>query len=99
MGQTAITEGSQDLYQIMPLPPGMLMCVNAAGAMSLLNRKRSSLWNYIRSGRLRSFEIAGNIAIPLVDIAAMLGVTETQVYNAAITYRLLLWQVHWKGED
>ena len=94
MGQTAIMEGSQDLYEITPLPQGMILCVNAAGASSLLNRNRSTLWNYIKAGRLRSFSVAGNIAVPLVDIAGMLGVTEKQVYNAAVVYRLILWQVY-----
>jgi len=95
--ETAVIEGGQDLYQITPLPPGMLMCVNAAGGSRLLNRNRSTIWNYVKTGRLRSFSIAGNIAIPLVDIAGVLGVSETQVYNAAVVYRLPLWQIHPEG--
>lgn len=74
------------------------MCINAAGATQILNRDRSTIWTYVKAGRLRSFNVAGNAVIPLVDIAGMLGVTETQIYNAAIAYRLPLWQIHWEGE-
>lgn len=97
MGQTAVMEGSRDLYEITLLPPGMLLCSNAAGAMRLLNRTRSTIWVYVKSGRLRSFSVSGNIAIPLVDIADILGMTETQVYNAAVAYRLPLWQIYPEG--
>jgi hypothetical protein len=96
MGQTATIERSPDLYTIT-LPPGMLTCVNAAGAMRLLNRGRVTIWNYVNANRLRSFSIAGNIAIPLVDIATILGLTETQVYNVAIACRLPLWQIYPEG--
>jgi len=94
--QIAVVERSPDLYTIT-LPPGMLTCVNAAGAMRLLNRTRVTLWTYIKAGRLRSFSLAGNIVIPLVDIADMLGLTETQVYNVAIACRLPLWQIYPEG--
>lgn len=80
------------------LPPGMLMCTNQVGAMRLLNRTRVTIWNYVKDGRLRSFYTSGNVAIPLVDIAGMLGTTETQIYNVAMAYRLPLWQIYSEGE-
>lgn len=89
-------EGSPNLYTIT-LPPGMLTCVNAAGAMRLLNRTRVTLWHYIKAGRLRSFSLAGNIVIPLVDIAAMLDTTENKIYNVSVTYKIPLWQIHPEG--
>ena len=94
---TVEIEGGQDLYQITPLPPGMLMCVNAAGATRLLNRNRTTVWTYIKASRLRGFNVAGNVVIPIVDIAAMLGTTATQVYNVAVTYRIPMWQIHPEG--
>lgn len=94
--QVATIEGSHDLYTIT-LPPGMSMCVSAAGAMSLLNRHRSSIWNYVQAGRLRSINVAGNVVIPLLDIAGMLGMTETQIYNVAVAYKLPMWQIHLEG--
>lgn len=84
---------------VKALAPGMMMCVTAAGAMRLLNRSRTTLWSYVKAGRLRSVSTSGNIAIPLVDIAGILDVTETQIYNAALAYKLPLLHVHWKGED
>ena len=94
--QTATIERNPDLYTIR-LPPNTLMCANAVGVMRLLNRTRSTVWTYIKTGRLRSFSISGNIAVPLVDIAAMLGTTETQIYNIAIAHRLPLWQIYLEG--
>ncbi len=94
--QTA-AEGSPDLYTIS-LPPGMGMCCSAAGAMRLLNRTRVTIWNYVKDGRLKSFSVAGNVVIPLVDIAVMLDMTERQLYNVAVTYRIPLWQIHLEGE-
>jgi len=91
--QSASVEGSLGLYTIT-IPPGMLMCTNGFGAMRLLNRSRVTVWNYVKSGRLRSFAMSANIAVPLKDIAAVLGTTENQVYNAAISYRLPLWQMY-----
>lgn len=73
------------------------MCINAAGATRILNRDRSTIWTYVKASRLRSFNVAGNAVIPLVDIANMLGVTETQIYNAAVVYRLPLWQIYPEG--
>ncbi len=96
MGQTAVVEGSQDLYTVT-LPPGMLMGTNAGGAMRLLNRSRGTIWNYVQANRLRSFSVAGNVVIPLVDIADMLNMTETQIYNVAVAYRLPLWQIYSEG--
>lgn len=95
--QIVTVERNPDLYQITPLPPGMLLCVNSVGAMRLLNRTRVTIWNYIKTGRLKSFSIAGNIAIPLVDIARMLNTTEVELYNVAVAYRLPLWQIHPEG--
>lgn len=96
MEQTAVieTEGGRDLYQITSLPPDMLTCVNATGAARLLNRNRQTMWEYARQKRFRSFNVAGNVVIPLMDIAVMLGVTETQAYNIAISYRLPVWQIY-----
>lgn len=96
MAQTSTIERSPDLYTIT-LPPGMLMCTNQAGARRLLNRTRVTVWNYVRAGRLRSFTIAGNEAIPLVDIGAMLNMTENEMYNVALAYRLPLWQIYPEG--
>ena len=96
MERTATVERSPDLYTIT-LPPGMLLCVNSVGAMRLLNRTRVTIWNYVKNNQLRSFSIAGNIAIPLVDIAAILGATEMQVYNVAVSYRLPIYQVYPEG--
>lgn len=96
MEQTATIERNPDLYT-MRLPPNTLMCANAPGVMRLLNRTRTTVWHYIKTGRLRCFRISGNIAVPLVDIAAMLGRTETQIYNIAIVHRLPLWQVYTEG--
>lgn len=97
MEGTATVERSRDLYTVT-LPPGMLMCTNGVGAMRLLNRSRVTVWNYIKNRRLRSFNTSGNVAIPLVDIAGMLGTTETRIYNVAMAYRLPLWQIYSEGE-
>lgn len=97
MAQIAVAEGSQALYQITPLPQGMLMCVNADGATRIMNRDRSTIWAYTKAKRLRSYNVAGNAVIPLVDIAGMLNVTETQIYNTAVVYRLPLWQIYPEG--
>ena len=91
--QTATIERISDLYTVT-LPPGMSMCVSAAGAMRLLNRNRTTIWNYVKAGRLRSFSVAGNAVIPILDIAAMLDMSETQLYNVAVTYRLPMWQIY-----
>ncbi len=91
--ETTVVERSPDLYTVT-LPPGMLICTNQAGAMRLLNRARVTIWNYVKDGRLRSFNVSGNVAIPLVDIAGMLNMTETELYNVAIAYKLPLWQIH-----
>lgn len=96
MGQTATAERSQDLYTIT-LPPGMALCTNGIGAMRLLNRGRVTIWNYVNAGRLRSFGMSGQLAIPLADIADILGTTETQVYNLATVHRLPLWHVYIEG--
>ena len=96
MEEMAVIERSPDLYTVT-LPPGMLICTNQAGAMRLLNRARVTIWNYVKDGRLRSFNVSGNVAIPLVDLAGMLNMTETELYNVAIAYRLPLWQVYSEG--
>lgn len=96
MSQTGIIEGSSTLY-IMRLPPGMLMCVNTAGAMRLLNRNRTAIWSYVKANRLRGFNVAGNVVYPLLDISTMLSMSESQLYNVAITYKLPLWQIHLEG--
>jgi len=94
VGQAAVTEGGRNLYQITPLPPGMILCVNAAGATVILNRDRSTIWSYVKAGRLRSFNVAGNAVIPIADIAGMLGVTANQIYNVGVGYRLPMWQIY-----
>jgi len=97
MGQVAVTEGSQDLYEITQVSPEMMLCCSAAGAMRLLNRTRSTIWTYVKAEKLRSFSVGGNVVIPLVDIASMLGTTETQVYNIAVAHRIPLWQIYREG--
>ena len=87
-------KGNIGLYK---LPPGMILCTNGEGAMRLLNRGRTTVWSYLKDGRLKGFNVAGNLAIPLRDIAGMLGLTETQVYNIAVTHRLPLWQIYPEG--
>lgn len=94
--EMAVVERNSDLHTLT-LPPGMLICTNQAGAMRLLNRARVTIWNYVKDDRLRSFTVSGNVAIPLVDIADMLNMTETELYNVAIAYRLPLWQVYSEG--
>lgn len=80
----------QILYR---LPPRVMLCTTAQGAMRLLSRTRVMIWHYIKQGKLRSFPVVGgSIAIPLKDIAGMMGKTETQVYNIAIGYGLSIWQ-------
>ena len=97
--EQATTERGTELYQITRLPPDMILCVNAEGAMRLMNRaSRTTIWNLVKTGQLRGFNLVGNVAIPLIDIAGLLGLTETQVYNLAITHRLLLWQMYPKGK-
>jgi hypothetical protein len=65
--------------------------------MRLLNRSRMTIWRYIQDGSLRGFNVASNVIIPLADIANVMGVTEIEVYNVALTYRLPLWQAYTKG--
>jgi hypothetical protein len=85
-------ERGANVYTIT-MPPGFLLCTNALGAMRLLNRGRTTVWSYVQQGLIRGFDIAGNVVIPLVDIANFMGVTETQVYNTALVYNLPIWQV------
>lgn len=82
------------LYKLHKLPPGMILCTNQEGAMQLLNRSRMTVWRFVQEGHLRGFNVAGNVVSPLADIANLLGLTETQVYNIAIAHRLPLWQVY-----
>jgi len=94
MGQTVATaERSLNLHR---LPPGVILCTNQEGAMALLNRSRMTVWEYVQDGRLRGFRVAGNVVTPLVDIANLLNLTETQVYNIALTHDLPLWQIRAK---
>lgn len=64
--------------------------------MQLLNRGRTTVWRMIREGRIRGFSGLGAILVPLVDIAAILGLTEGQVYNIAIAHRIAIVQYHGK---
>ena len=98
MKQLAAATGERgtDLYTIT-LPAGFLLCTNSVGAMRLLNRGRTAIWNYVQRGVVRGFNVAGNVVIPLIDIANLLGVSETQVYNAALAYNLPIWQVRVEG--
>lgn len=88
-------ERSVNLYQ---LPPGVVLCTNASGVQRLMNRTRSTVDRYVSIGQLRRFKIGGNAVIPLQDIARAMNLTETQLYNIAVTHRLPLWQVYAKGE-
>lgn len=97
MGQTAVVERSQNLYEITQVSPEMMLCCSAAGAVRLLNRNRSTIWTYVKAKKLRSFSVGGNVVIPLADVAVMLNTTETQVYNIAIAHRIPLWQIYRKG--
>jgi len=90
----ATAERSESLYR---LPPGMMLCTNQEGAMQLLNRSRMTVWRLVQQRSLRGFTVAGNLVTPLADIAKLLNLTETQVYNIALTHRLPLWQVYPQG--
>ena len=90
-------ERGAGLITIRRIPPEMVLCVNQEGAMKLLNRGRTTVWRLIQGGTLRGFDVAGNVAIPLADIGKLLNVTERQVYNAAMAYRLPLWQIYRRG--
>jgi hypothetical protein len=83
--------------QLYRLPPGVVLCTNQDGAMRLLNRSRTTVWRLVQNGTLRGYDVAGNVVTPLADIANMMGVSETQVYNIALTYRLPLWQAYTRG--
>lgn len=86
-------ERSLELYSIS-LPPEMILCTNVAGAARLMNRHRVSISGYVRDGRLKTFSVSGNSAVPLEDIAKLLDTTEVALYNIAIAYKLSLWQVY-----
>lgn len=88
------TERGTELYQITRLPPSVMLCMNQEGAMRLLNRGRSTIWRLIQGGTLRGFNVTGNVVIPLEDIAKLISLTETQVYNIALTHKLPLWQIY-----
>lgn len=82
------------MYQITRIPPDMMLCTNQEGVMKLMNRGRTTVWRLIQRGTLRGLSVAGNVVVPLADLAALLGVTEKQVYNAAMSYQVPLWQVY-----
>ena len=92
-------EQKNNLEALPDLPPGTLICANCAGVMRLLNRSRSSIHNYVIAGKLRSFKVAGNTAIPLVDVAGMLHITETHMYTIAIIHKLPLMHVYPQDEQ
>jgi hypothetical protein len=92
-GESVSTEERGANVYSITLPPGFLLCTNSLGAMRLLNRSRTAVWSYVQQGILRGFNVAGNVVVPLVDIANLMGVSESQVYNAALVYDLPIWQV------
>lgn len=93
------TGRSVGLYSLPKLPPGMIFCITAVSLARLINRSRIAIWRYIRSGRLTGFRVGASVVIPLADIGHFMGLTETQVYNVAVTHRFpICWTYPEGGE-
>jgi len=62
--------------------------------MRLLNRARTTVWRMVQAGQLRGFKDLGVVLIPLADIAAVLGITERQLYDITVAHRIPLWHYY-----
>lgn len=94
MEQLAQREGGVGLYR---LPPGMILCMSADSVARLINRSRTTVWRYVQAGQLKGFNVAGNIVIPLADVASLMGLTQSQIHDIALTHKFPLWQIFPKG--